>query len=81
MIVCLLCLGGNECVGVFVFCVMYCFNFFGLFKVKLEWVECKDGEVLLYLGSVDLVNGMFIFDIKFYIYYVDSEFEVIFGFV
>ena len=73
-------LGGNERVGVFASRATHRPNPLGLSKVKLERVECKDGEVLLHLGSVDLVNGTPIFDIKPYIHYADSEPEAISGF-
>ena len=65
-------LGGNERVGVFASRATY--------RLKLERVECKDGEVLLHFGSVDLVNGTPIFDIKPYIHYADSEPEAVSGF-
>ncbi len=48
-------------------------NSLGLSKVKLERVEIRAQQVLLHLGSVDLVNGTPIFDIKPYIAYADSQ--------
>ena len=45
----------------------------GLSKVELRQVECIHGRVFLHLGSVDLVDGTPIFDIKPYIAYADSE--------
>ena len=48
-------------------------NPLGLSKVELRQVECIHGRVFLHLGSVDLVDGTPIFDIKPYIAYADSE--------
>ncbi|MDD0823427.1 tRNA (N6-threonylcarbamoyladenosine(37)-N6)-methyltransferase TrmO [Mannheimia sp. AT1] len=73
-------LGGNERVGVFASRATHRPNPLGLSKVKLESVEVENGEVFLKLGSVDLVNGTPIFDIKPYIAYADSEPNAISGF-
>lgn len=73
-------LGGNQRVGVFASRATHRPNPLGLSKVKLERVAIENGEVLLYLGSVDLVNGTPIFDIKPYIAYADSEPEAQSGF-
>lgn len=66
-------LGGNERIGVFASRATHRPNPLGLSKVKLEGVVAENGEVYLKLGSVDLVNGTPIFDIKPYIAYADSE--------
>ncbi|WGE75283.1 tRNA (N6-threonylcarbamoyladenosine(37)-N6)-methyltransferase TrmO [Actinobacillus equuli] len=66
-------LGGNERVGVFADRATHRPNPIGLSKVALEGIEINNGEVLLKLGSVDLVNGTPILDIKPYIAYADSE--------
>lgn len=66
-------LGGNERIGVFASRATHRPNPIGLSKVALESVEIRNGEVLLKLGSVDLVNGTPILDIKPYIAYADSE--------
>lgn len=66
-------LGGNERIGVFASRATHRPNPLGLSKVALERVEIKEGEVLLHLGSLDLVDGTPIFDIKPYIAFADSE--------
>ncbi|MFU2092033.1 tRNA (N6-threonylcarbamoyladenosine(37)-N6)-methyltransferase TrmO [Gallibacterium anatis] len=66
-------LGGNERIGVFASRSTHRPNSLGLSKVKLERVEIRAQQVLLHLGSVDLVNGTPIFDIKPYIAYADSQ--------
>lgn len=66
-------LGGNERVGVFASRATHRPNPIGLSKVRLEQIVCKNGEVLLYLGSVDLVDGTPILDIKPYLAFADSE--------
>lgn len=66
-------LGGNERIGVFASRATHRPNPLGLSKVALESIEIIDGEVQLRLGSVDLVDGTPIFDIKPYLAYADSE--------
>lgn len=66
-------LGGNERIGVFASRATHRPNPLGLSKVELERVEIRNGEVYLHLGSLDLVNGTPIFDIKPYIAFADSE--------
>lgn len=66
-------LGGNERIGVFASRATHRPNPLGLSKVALERVEIRDGEVYLYLGSLDLVDGTPVFDIKPYIAFADSE--------
>ena len=66
-------LGGNERVGVFASRATHRPNPLGLSKVELKDIEITQGEVNLILGSVDLVDGTPIFDIKPYIAYADSE--------
>ena len=73
-------LGGNERVGVFASRATHRPNPLGLSKVALEAVEIKNGGVSLKLGSVDLVHGTPILDIKPYIAYVDSEPYALSGF-
>ncbi|WP_386697724.1 tRNA (N6-threonylcarbamoyladenosine(37)-N6)-methyltransferase TrmO [Lonepinella sp. MS14436] len=73
-------LGGNQRVGVFASRSTHRPNPLGLSKVELRKIDCSQGKVLLYLGSVDLVNGTPIFDIKPYIAYADSEPNAISGF-
>ncbi|OBX09825.1 tRNA (adenine(37)-N6)-methyltransferase [Gallibacterium salpingitidis] len=66
-------LGGNQRVGVFASRSTHRPNPLGLSKVRLDHIEITQGKVLLHLGSVDLVNGTPIFDIKPYLAYADSE--------
>ncbi|WP_150540312.1 tRNA (N6-threonylcarbamoyladenosine(37)-N6)-methyltransferase TrmO [Actinobacillus vicugnae] len=73
-------LGGNERIGVFASRATHRPNPIGLSKVQLEKVEISNGEVLLKLGGVDLVNGTPILDIKPYIAYADSEPDACSGF-
>ncbi|NBI42623.1 tRNA (N6-threonylcarbamoyladenosine(37)-N6)-methyltransferase TrmO [[Haemophilus] felis] len=73
-------LGGNERIGVFASRATHRPNPLGLSKVALRNVECDKGRVRLHLGSVDLVDGTPIFDIKPYIAYADSEPHAISGF-
>lgn len=73
-------LGGNQRVGVFASRSTHRPNPIGLSKVKLKKIEVKNGDVLLHLGSVDLVDGTPILDIKPYIAYADSELNAISGF-
>ena len=65
-------LGGNQRIGVFASRATHRPNPIGLSKVKLERIEIANGEVYLHLGSIDLVNGTPILDIKPYIAYADS---------
>ncbi|MDG6881859.1 putative methyltransferase, YaeB/AF_0241 family [Phocoenobacter uteri] len=73
-------LGGNERIGVFASRATHRPNPIGLSKVELERIEYKNGEVLLHLGSVDLVDGTPILDIKPYLAYADCEIEAKSGF-
>ncbi|WP_439259729.1 tRNA (N6-threonylcarbamoyladenosine(37)-N6)-methyltransferase TrmO [Lonepinella sp. BR2930] len=73
-------LGGNQRVGVFASRSTHRPNPLGLSKVELRKIEGDNGKVLLHLGSVDLVNGTPIFDIKPYITYADSEPNAMSGF-
>lgn len=73
-------LGGNERIGVFASRATHRPNPLGLSKVKLERVICENGEILLQLGSMDLVNGTPILDIKPYIVYADSDPDASSGF-
>ncbi|QLB12340.1 tRNA-Thr(GGU) m(6)t(6)A37 methyltransferase TsaA [Bisgaardia hudsonensis] len=73
-------LGGNQRIGVFASRATHRPNPLGLSKVALEKIECKNGKVLLYVGSVDLVDGTPIFDIKPYVSYADNEVNAQSGF-
>lgn len=73
-------LGGNERVGIFASRATHRPNPLGLSKVALNDIVVQNGEVELHLGSVDLVNGTPIFDIKPYLVYADSEPQATSGF-
>ncbi|NOI64921.1 tRNA (N6-threonylcarbamoyladenosine(37)-N6)-methyltransferase TrmO [Vibrio sp. 99-8-1] len=65
-------LGGNERVGVFASRAPFRPNGIGMSAVELKNVVIEDNQVWLELGSVDLVDGTPIIDIKPYIPYSDS---------
>ena len=73
-------LGGNRRMGVFATRSTHRPNPIGLSKVELKKVECKNGDVKLYVGAVDLVDGTPIFDIKPYIAYADQAPNAVSGF-
>lgn len=73
-------LGGNQRVGVFASRATHRPNPLGLSKVALEGIEINAQDVLLKLGSVDLVDGTPILDIKPYLAYADSEPDALSGF-
>ena len=73
-------LGGNERVGVFASRATHRPNPIGLSKVELKKIEATENDVFLHLGSVDLVDGTPILDIKPYIAYADSEPNAVSGF-
>lgn len=65
-------LGGNERIGVFATRATFRPNPLGLSVVKLEKVEIRNGEVLIHISGLDLVEGTPVLDIKPYIPYVDK---------
>jgi len=65
-------LGGNKRVGVFASRSPFRPNPIGLSVVKLEGVRTLDGEVVLELAGIDLLEGTPVLDIKPYVGYVDS---------
>lgn len=73
-------LGGNQRIGVFATRSTHRPNPLGLSKAELKKIECESGNIKLYLGAVDLVDGTPIFDIKPYITYADQEPNAISGF-
>ncbi|EPT9250841.1 tRNA (N6-threonylcarbamoyladenosine(37)-N6)-methyltransferase TrmO [Photobacterium damselae] len=73
-------LGGNERVGVFASRATFRPNGIGMSAVELKGVRQQDGQVILELGGVDLVNGTPIIDIKPYIPYSDSIADACGGF-
>jgi len=65
-------LGGNERIGVFASRATFRPNGIGMSAVELKGVSQEKGQTWLDLGSVDLVDGTPIIDIKPYIPYSDS---------
>ncbi|ENM5906394.1 tRNA (N6-threonylcarbamoyladenosine(37)-N6)-methyltransferase TrmO [Vibrio mimicus] len=65
-------LGGNERIGVFASRATFRPNGIGMSAVELRGVSKEGDQYYLELGSVDLVNGTPIIDIKPYIPYSDS---------
>jgi tRNA-Thr(GGU) m(6)t(6)A37 methyltransferase TsaA len=65
-------LGGNTRVGVFATRSTFRPNAIGMSAVELLSVEQQNGNIVLRLGNVDLVDGTPIIDIKPYIPYSDS---------
>ncbi len=65
-------LGGNERVGVFASRSTFRPNGIGMSAVELKGVTKQGDQLYLQLGSVDLVNGTPIIDIKPYLPYSDS---------
>ncbi|PLX59669.1 tRNA (N6-threonylcarbamoyladenosine(37)-N6)-methyltransferase TrmO [Sedimenticola selenatireducens] len=73
-------LGGNKRVGVFASRSPFRPNPIGLSVVKLEQVRAVDGEVVLELSGIDLLDGTPVLDVKPYVGYVDSIPEARSGF-
>ncbi|MCE1635989.1 SAM-dependent methyltransferase, partial [Enterobacter hormaechei] len=65
-------LGGNERVGVFASRSTFRPNGIGMSAVEVKGVIKQGDQIYLELGSVDLVDGTPIIDIKPYIPYSDS---------
>ncbi len=65
-------LGGNERIGVFASRATFRPNGIGMSAVELKGVSQDKGQTWLDVGSVDLVDGTPIIDIKPYIPYSDS---------
>lgn len=68
-------LGGNERIGVFASRSTFRPNGIGMSAVELQGVEQHGDHIYLKLGSVDLVDGTPIIDIKPYIPYSDAIVE------
>ncbi|WP_413283924.1 tRNA (N6-threonylcarbamoyladenosine(37)-N6)-methyltransferase TrmO [Vibrio sp. MA40-2] len=73
-------LGGNERIGVLSTRSPFRPNGIGMSAVELKQVKQTEGQVWLELGSVDLVDGTPIIDIKPYIPYSDAIFDANGGF-
>ncbi|WP_419237239.1 tRNA (N6-threonylcarbamoyladenosine(37)-N6)-methyltransferase TrmO [Photobacterium leiognathi subsp. mandapamensis] len=65
-------LGGNERIGVFASRATFRPNGIGMSAVELKGIRHENGNVIIELGGVDLVDGTPIVDIKPYIPYSDS---------
>ncbi|WP_416380734.1 tRNA (N6-threonylcarbamoyladenosine(37)-N6)-methyltransferase TrmO [Gilliamella sp. B2840] len=65
-------LGGNKTLGVFATRSPFRPNHIGLSAVELKSIVFKNKQIILKLGSIDLVDGTPIIDIKPYLPYCDS---------
>ncbi len=74
-------LGGNERVGVFASRSPFRPNSLGLSVVSLDRIALENGQPVIHVRGVDLVDGTPIFDIKPYIAYSDALPEAKGGFV
>ncbi|NUF49346.1 tRNA (N6-threonylcarbamoyladenosine(37)-N6)-methyltransferase TrmO [Gilliamella sp. ESL0250] len=68
-------LGGNKTMGVFATRSPFRPNHLGLSAVELKDIIVENKQVILKLGSLDLVDGTPIIDIKPYLPYCDSHSE------
>ncbi|OCG59838.1 tRNA-Thr(GGU) m(6)t(6)A37 methyltransferase TsaA [Gilliamella sp. Nev5-1] len=73
-------LGGNKTMGVFATRSPFRPNHIGLSAVELKDILVENKQVILKLGSLDLVDGTPIIDIKPYIPYCDSHSDAFAGY-
>ena len=73
-------LGGNRRLGVFATRSPFRPNPIGLSAVRLERIEIGQGQVLLHLACIDLLDGTPVLDIKPYVPYADAIPEATGGF-
>jgi tRNA-Thr(GGU) m(6)t(6)A37 methyltransferase TsaA len=66
-------LGGNTRMGVFATRSTFRPNPIGMSLIKLKGVRNQGGKVILALGSMDLVDGTPVIDIKPYLPFADSQ--------
>ncbi|CNI59973.1 tRNA (N6-threonylcarbamoyladenosine(37)-N6)-methyltransferase TrmO [Yersinia vastinensis] len=66
-------LGGNTRMGVFATRSTFRPNPIGMSLIELKAVRCQGGEVILELGSLDLVDGTPVIDIKPYLPFAESQ--------
>ena len=66
-------LGGNARMGVFATRSTFRPNPIGMSLVELKGVRCQKGQVILELGSLDLVDGTPIVDIKPYLPFAEAQ--------
>lgn len=73
-------LGGNRRLGVFATRSTFRPNPIGLSAVKLDHIAVRQGQVVLHLAGVDLLDGTPVLDIKPYLPYADRIVEAAGGF-
>lgn len=73
-------LGGNRRLGVFATRSAFRPNPIGLSAVKLDGIAVRQGQVMLHLAGVDLLDGTPVLDIKPYLPYSDRIMEAAGGF-
>ncbi|CND14526.1 tRNA (N6-threonylcarbamoyladenosine(37)-N6)-methyltransferase TrmO [Yersinia pseudotuberculosis] len=66
-------LGGNTRMGVFATRSTFRPNPIGMSLIELKGIRCQNGEVILELGSLDLVDGTPVIDIKPYLPFAESQ--------
>lgn len=66
-------LGGNARMGVFATRSTFRPNPIGMSLIELKAVHCRGTEVILELGSLDLVDGTPVIDIKPYLPFAESQ--------
>ncbi|AYD44969.1 putative methyltransferase%2C YaeB/AF_0241 family [Yersinia kristensenii] len=66
-------LGGNTRMGVFATRSTFRPNPIGMSLIELKGVHCQGGQVILTLGSLDLVDGTPVIDIKPYLPFAESQ--------
>ncbi|PHM36890.1 tRNA-Thr mtA37 methyltransferase TsaA [Xenorhabdus mauleonii] len=73
-------LGGNAKMGVFATRSTFRPNPIGMSLVELKDIQCKNNRVILELGSLDLVDGTPVIDIKPYLPFAEAHPEAKAGF-
>lgn len=73
-------LGGNARVGVFATRSTFRPNPLGMSLVELKGIHCQGKDVILKLGSLDLVDGTPVVDIKPYLPFAESQPQALAGF-
>lgn len=66
-------LGGNTRMGIFATRSTFRPNPIGMSLIELKGVHCQGAEVILELGSLDLVDGTPVIDIKPYLPFAESQ--------
>ncbi|MBD2782339.1 tRNA (N6-threonylcarbamoyladenosine(37)-N6)-methyltransferase TrmO [Xenorhabdus sp. 42] len=73
-------LGGNAKMGVFATRSTFRPNPIGMSLVELKGIQCKNNRVILELGSLDLLHGTPVIDIKPYLPFAEAHPEAKAGF-